>query len=317
MRHWTTEHDLPQNRIGCLKQTLDGYLWIGTWSGLVRFDGVHFTPFNKFNTPELVNDAINTLAQDAGGTLWIGTHDGLVSYREHRFQRFAVTDGLPDRNVVQSVNSRSGGVWLQAGDSVVRFDREKFSESRLLDLTRGDQILSMHAARAHCLELHGLYLAKFRSDAIDLTSRGTLLFFRGLEQRDRFPEITDCVPQVHFDSLNVVQSGFEGGPILLALAIAIAVAVGAGIAPLGCGRRSRLHGFSFGYFRRILGHGCGRRRSRSILTLRNLLGDGRCLLGNRRNRGRRAFQPNRHHHHGLVWTGEHHWRKLVLYADLL
>src|SRR5438552_9351180 len=78
IKHWTTEHDLPQNRIGCLKQTIDGYLWIGTWSGLVRFDGVHFTPFNKFNTPEFVNDAINTLAQDAGGTLWIGTHDGLV-----------------------------------------------------------------------------------------------------------------------------------------------------------------------------------------------------------------------------------------------
>src|SRR6266436_7414743 len=144
IRHWTTEHDLPQNRIGCLKQTLDGYLWIGTWSGLVRFDGVHFTPFNKFNTPELVNDAINTLAQDAGGTLWIGTHDGLVSYREYRFQRFTMADGLPDRNVVQSVNSRSGGVWLQAGDSVVRLDHEKFSESWWLDLSGGGQVLSIH-----------------------------------------------------------------------------------------------------------------------------------------------------------------------------
>ena len=58
IKRWTTEEGLPQNRIGCLKQTLDGYLWIGTWNGLVRFDGAHFTPFNKFNTPELVNDAI-------------------------------------------------------------------------------------------------------------------------------------------------------------------------------------------------------------------------------------------------------------------
>ena len=143
IKHWTTEEGLPQNRIGCLKQTLDGYLWIGTWNGLVRFDGAQFTVFNKFNTPELVNDAINALAQDAGGTLWIGTHDGLVSYREHRFQRFTMADGLPDRNVVQAINSHWGGVWLQAGDAVVRLDHEKFSESRLLDLS-GGRVLSIH-----------------------------------------------------------------------------------------------------------------------------------------------------------------------------
>src|SRR6266404_981476 len=140
MRHWTTEHGLPQNRIACLKQTRDGYLWIGTWAGLVRFDGVHFTPFNKFNTPELVNDAINTLAQDAGGRVWIGTHDGLLSYWGYRFQRFTMADGLPDRNFVQSVNSSSRGLWLQAGHSVLRLEHEKFSDSRLLELTRANHI---------------------------------------------------------------------------------------------------------------------------------------------------------------------------------
>jgi ligand-binding sensor domain-containing protein len=154
IKHWTTEEGLPQNRIGCLKQTIDGYLWIGTWAGLVRFDGVHFTPFNKSNTPELVNDAINTFAQDAGGTLWIGTHDGLVSYRGYRFQRFTMADGLPDRNFVQSVNSRSRGLWFQAGHSVVRLDdHEKFSDTRLLDLTRANHILSMRERDDRSLDI--------------------------------------------------------------------------------------------------------------------------------------------------------------------
>src|SRR5947207_7734427 len=40
---WTTEQGLPQNRISCLKQTRDGYVWLGTWFGLARFDGVRFT----------------------------------------------------------------------------------------------------------------------------------------------------------------------------------------------------------------------------------------------------------------------------------
>ena len=79
---WTTDQGLPQNRISCFKQTRDGYLWLDTWFGLARFDGVRFTVFDKFNTPELVNDAINALAEDAEGTLWIATADGLLSYRE-------------------------------------------------------------------------------------------------------------------------------------------------------------------------------------------------------------------------------------------
>src|SRR6266487_3795698 len=72
---WTTDQGLPQNRISCLKQTGDGYLWLGTWFGLARFDGVRFTVFDKFNTPDLVNDAINALAEDTDGTLWIATAD--------------------------------------------------------------------------------------------------------------------------------------------------------------------------------------------------------------------------------------------------
>src|SRR5438445_493266 len=58
VKHWTTEDGLPEDRIGCIKQTRDGYLWIGTWTGLARFDGLRFTVFNKFNTRELTNAVI-------------------------------------------------------------------------------------------------------------------------------------------------------------------------------------------------------------------------------------------------------------------
>src|SRR5436309_1529040 len=115
VKRWTTEQGLPQNRIACLKQAHDGYLWIGTWFGLVRFDGMRFTVFNKFNTPELVDDAINALAEDADGTLWIGTGDSLVSYKDHRFSRLTTADGLPDWKVWRLADSRSGGVWVLSG----------------------------------------------------------------------------------------------------------------------------------------------------------------------------------------------------------
>src|SRR5689334_20668797 len=50
---WQTEDGLPQNSVLSLVQTADGYLWGGTYEGLVRFDGVRFTVFDPENTPAL------------------------------------------------------------------------------------------------------------------------------------------------------------------------------------------------------------------------------------------------------------------------
>lgn len=49
--HWTTDNGLPQNTVTNIIQTRDGYLWLATFDGLARFDGVRFTVFNKSNTP--------------------------------------------------------------------------------------------------------------------------------------------------------------------------------------------------------------------------------------------------------------------------
>src|SRR5947199_8154314 len=86
IRRWTTDDGLPQNCITALAQTPDGYLWVGTWAGVVRFDGVRFTVFNRYNTPELVNDAINALAIAPNGGLWIGTRDGLISFNDRTWK---------------------------------------------------------------------------------------------------------------------------------------------------------------------------------------------------------------------------------------
>src|ERR1051326_1502057 len=66
IKYWTTEDGLPQHRISCLKQTHDGYLWIGTHSGLSRFDGFRFTRFDESTTPEIINESIDALAEEIG-----------------------------------------------------------------------------------------------------------------------------------------------------------------------------------------------------------------------------------------------------------
>src|SRR5271154_5863641 len=67
---WKTDAGLPQNSIQAILQTRDGYIWLGTERGLVRFDGVQFTVFDKGNTPGLQNSNAQALYEDRAGNFW-------------------------------------------------------------------------------------------------------------------------------------------------------------------------------------------------------------------------------------------------------
>lgn len=83
---WDASRGLPGNSATALAQTPDGYLWVGTYNGLARFDGVRFVTFAPADTPALRHPRIQRLAVDEAGTLWISTHDGsLTSWRDGRF----------------------------------------------------------------------------------------------------------------------------------------------------------------------------------------------------------------------------------------
>jgi ligand-binding sensor domain-containing protein/signal transduction histidine kinase len=85
---WDTEKDLPSSTVTSLAQTPDGYLWVGTYDGLARFDGARFVTFDPVNTPELTQPRVQALYLDANGTLWISTfRGGLTSYRDGVFRK--------------------------------------------------------------------------------------------------------------------------------------------------------------------------------------------------------------------------------------
>jgi ligand-binding sensor domain-containing protein len=121
IRHWTVDNGLPQNRVSAFAQTPDGYLWLGTWFGLVRFDGLRFTIFNRYNTPALINDVITALVTAPDGALWIGTHDGLVRLKDQEWTHFTNTNGLPDRAVLDLAFDGAGQLWADSGSKVGQF----------------------------------------------------------------------------------------------------------------------------------------------------------------------------------------------------
>jgi len=92
---WSTDSGLPQNTVHSILQTRDGYLWLGTDGGLVRFDGIDFLTFDTENTPQIKSDTVYDLLEDSSGTLWISTAAGLLSYRGGAFAAYTTAQGLP------------------------------------------------------------------------------------------------------------------------------------------------------------------------------------------------------------------------------
>jgi ligand-binding sensor domain-containing protein len=103
---WTTENGLPQNSVNDILQTSDGYLWVATFGGLVRFDGLRFTIFDR-SVPGIESQRIQALHEDRGGTLWAATEDSMViRYRNERFTTFRMSDGQPQRPAVRMKRTR-------------------------------------------------------------------------------------------------------------------------------------------------------------------------------------------------------------------
>ena len=114
---WTTDNGLPQNSIFSIIQTRDGYLWIATFDGLVRFDGVQFKVFDKSNTKGLSTNRFTALYEDKDGTLWAGTNDGgLTRYRKGVFTSSAIADGVPEGPVLSFTPDLKGELLINIGD---------------------------------------------------------------------------------------------------------------------------------------------------------------------------------------------------------
>jgi ligand-binding sensor domain-containing protein/signal transduction histidine kinase len=124
---WRTDSGLPQNTVHSVLQTRDGYLWLGTDGGLVRFDGLDFVTFDVENTPQFASDTVYDLMQDDSGTLWISTALGLLSFRGGAFQAYTSARGLPADTVWFSYQDRRHRVWAITSAGPAVFDGKRFT----------------------------------------------------------------------------------------------------------------------------------------------------------------------------------------------
>ena len=120
-RIWRTQDGLPENLIRAIAQTPDGYLWVGTSSGLARFDGVRFVVYARFNTPSMTDDNIRALSVAGDGSLWIATDGGgLLHHQNGQFQSFGPKQGLSNEFVGAVVADSHGDVWAGTNRGLFR-----------------------------------------------------------------------------------------------------------------------------------------------------------------------------------------------------
>ncbi|MCK4835802.1 MAG: helix-turn-helix domain-containing protein [Candidatus Aminicenantes bacterium] len=128
IKAWMIEDGLPQNSISSIHQTRDGYLWLGTPLGLIRFNGITFPINNIWNTPDLKNNRILTLYEDHNARLWIGTDGGGITLLENgKWKSFQANDELSSSRIKKIYQDRSGTIWIGTAKGLNYYKNGKIS----------------------------------------------------------------------------------------------------------------------------------------------------------------------------------------------
>jgi ligand-binding sensor domain-containing protein len=136
-RNWRTSEGLPHNWVECILQARDGYLWMGTRGGIVRFDGVRFSPPDASDASAFRAGQAKALVEDARGDVWIATKQGVLRISNASVRTFTEADGLPELETGCLHAGPSGAVWVgttgglcKIEDDRVTADPNTLSESK-------------------------------------------------------------------------------------------------------------------------------------------------------------------------------------------
>ncbi len=135
LRHYGYDDGLPQASVNAILRGHDGFLWLGTFGGLVRFDGKEFRVFRSRERGRagegISSERVLSLYEDVHGRLWVGTQEGGVGfYEKGRFRHLPVCGDTCMVNRLFSIDGRF--VWVLAGNGVYRVDVETLESTMYL-----------------------------------------------------------------------------------------------------------------------------------------------------------------------------------------
>ncbi|TAF35227.1 MAG: hypothetical protein EAZ57_01320 [Cytophagales bacterium] len=161
--YWNDEQGLPENTVNDILQSQDGYIWIATYEGFCRFDGLNFHNYSKNNLPELKVNLAYCLAEDQDGKLWVGTNGGgLVSFENGKGKSYSMKTGeLPSDVVRDVIVDKKNQVWattdgglvcIKPDKTIIRLSQSSVGANRLFEDSKGRIWVSNRAGGLLVLE---------------------------------------------------------------------------------------------------------------------------------------------------------------------
>lgn len=144
-RVWASDAGLPENSVLALAQTHDGYLWLGTEEGLVRFDGVRFTTYTKRSSAYLHSNQISAMLVDRENNLWVGTRGGGLTCLSHgEFVQTGWSAQLSGKSILTLYQDRLGSLWIGTdGDGLIQLRNGALHTYRKSDGLADDTVFAI------------------------------------------------------------------------------------------------------------------------------------------------------------------------------
>jgi ligand-binding sensor domain-containing protein/signal transduction histidine kinase len=139
-RSWARQNGLPANAVLAIIQTEDGYLWLGTPRGLMRFDGGEFKLFDMAHIPDVRSTIITSLSKARGGGLWFGVERGAFGFCDGRTISLLGRDEWGGKSLlVQSIlETKNGDLWIASERLAARLRGTNSFETVLTATTAAD-----------------------------------------------------------------------------------------------------------------------------------------------------------------------------------
>ncbi len=113
---WTSQNGLPGQAVYQILQSPDGYLWLRTAAGLVRFDGVRFVLVEPAVAGRPVDEPVRANCIGADGDLLVRTTSRTLIYKDRVFSDYPLAGSLPDGEIRVIFESRAHDVFIAADD---------------------------------------------------------------------------------------------------------------------------------------------------------------------------------------------------------
>jgi ligand-binding sensor domain-containing protein/signal transduction histidine kinase len=167
-RIWHIQDGLPEETVQAIQQTGDGYLWIGTTGGLMRFDGSRFIhSLQPWYRTSLTDDSTFCILTASDGSLWLGTEgEGLLHLQNGVFHAYTAGDGLTDSFVRSVIEDSRKRIWVGTDNGLFQIVNGKIEA---VD-TSPYAPLAVHAIfedREHRIWVGGSQLLAFDADGIN------------------------------------------------------------------------------------------------------------------------------------------------------